>query len=89
MAKNTAEEKIKLSGIEAQEDDAEDYIFRFNIKPGERSLEPDSVLKDFYRDQIRDLFKIVFFNKDGEKIIPTEFGFLNEQDKKYPLWSDE
>ena len=77
-------EKINLNGTEPLENE-EDYVFRFKIKPRENPSDPDTVLVDFFREQLRDLFKIVFFSKDGEKIVPNEFGFLNDQDKKYQL----
>jgi hypothetical protein len=63
----------------------EDYVFRFKLDPPEAPSDPDLVLVNFFRSQLRDLFKIVFFSKKGEKIIPDEFGFLNDQDIKYPL----
>ncbi|MDY0094800.1 MAG: hypothetical protein RBT80_19065 [Candidatus Vecturithrix sp.] len=66
----------------------EDYIFHFPIKLKECSLNPDTVLLEFYKEQIQDLLKIVFFSKDGEKVMLTEFGFLNEPEIKYPLWHD-
>lgn len=82
MAENTAREKREVSSTVENETD---YVFRFKLEPREKPSDPDAVLVDFFRDQLRDLFKVVFFSKNGEKIIPTEFGFLNDQDKKYPL----
>jgi hypothetical protein len=63
----------------------EDYVFRFTVEPRVQPSDPDTVLEGFFRDQLQDLFKVVFFCKDGEKVIPTEFGFLNDQDKRYLL----
>ncbi len=67
----------------------EDYVFRFPIELKECSLNPDTVLIEFYKEQLQDLFKIIFLSKDGVKIIPNEFGFLNEPEKKYPLWKEK
>ncbi len=63
----------------------EDYIFRFPLEVQTQPLDTDTMLVNFYKDQIQDLLKIIFFNKNGEKIIPTEFGFLNDPEKTYPI----
>lgn len=84
MTENINGGAIALSKKE-NPDDKEDYIFRFKIEPREKPSDPDTVLVDFFRDELRDLLKVVFFCRNGEKIIPTEFGFLNDQDKKFTL----
>lgn len=63
----------------------EDYVFRFKIETGKKIPDPDTLLIEFYHEQIIDLLKIVFFSRDGKKLIPNEFGFLNEPGKKFPL----
>lgn len=63
----------------------DDYVFRFKIEPKEQIPNPDNLLAEFYKEQIIDLLKIVFFSRDGKKLIPNEYGFLNEPDKKYPI----
>lgn len=90
MAENIAAKKTEPQ-VEKTPDVSDEYVFRFKIEPWERQKpsDPDSVLADFYKGQIKDLMKMVFFSRNGEKIIPTEYGFLNDQEKLYPIWKDE
>ena len=63
----------------------EEYVFRFKLRPKEQPLPPDQMLEAFYRDQLQDLLKIVFLCRDGEKLLPDQFGFLNKPDVTYAI----
>jgi hypothetical protein len=63
----------------------EEYVFRFKLRPKDQPLPPDQVLEAFYRDQLQDLLKIVFLCRDGEKLLPDQFGFLNKPDVTYAI----
>lgn len=66
----------------------EEYVFRFKLRPKEQLLPPDQVLEAFYMEQLQDLLKIVFFSRDGEKLLPDRFGFLNKPDVTYPIYGE-
>lgn len=66
-----------------------DFVFRFPLDPGHGASDPDTTLRFFFRDQILDLLKVVSLSKDGNRILPNEFSFLNAPDKTYPLFEDE
>ncbi|MCR6546038.1 hypothetical protein [Dehalobacterium formicoaceticum] len=86
MIKNTPEKNdIMNMNHQGKPECQDDYVFRFKIEPKNQDSNPDTLLGEFYSEQIKDLLKIVFFSRDGEKLIPNEFGFLNEPDKKYPI----
>lgn len=68
---------------------AEDYIFRFKLKTNTPNQNPENVLLEFYQEQLADLLQIIFLSRDGEKLLPNEFGFLNEPDKKFPLFKGQ
>lgn len=81
----TVNRPCKKEAVNEIMEEKEDYVFSFKLKTSEEPVDPDSALVDFFRSQLQDIFNVVFFSKNGEKIIPNEFGFLNNQDKKYTL----
>jgi len=84
MMKNTPV-KNDIMNRQSTAECQDDYVFSFKIETKKLDLNPDTLLVEFYKDQIKDLLKIIFFSRDGKKLIPNEFGFLNEPDKKYPI----
>ncbi|MBW1997831.1 MAG: hypothetical protein JRJ29_07685 [Deltaproteobacteria bacterium] len=69
-------------------DPEDDYIFRFPIKRRNPSSDPDQVLVEFFKDQMRDLLKVIFLSQDGKRLMPTHFGFLHKPGEEYSLWQE-
>jgi len=66
-----------------------EFVFRFPLNSKICCSNPNDTLRVFFRDQIRDLLKIVSFSKDGKKLLPNEFKFLNDPNKAYPIFDDD
>jgi hypothetical protein len=75
----------QVDGIEKKGTE-EEYVFRFPLDTRMAGGDPDRMLRDFFRDQIRDLLKIVFLSNNGQKLLPTEFGFLDKPKETFSLW---
>jgi hypothetical protein len=60
-----------------------DYVFRFRIDPPP-SYGADA-LRQFYRESILDLLKVVRFYAGGAPVVVDAFAFLNRPDAPIPL----
>jgi hypothetical protein len=60
----------------AETDEQGDYIFRFRLDL--RDPEDRLTLPEFYREQVRDLLKIVRFYYRGAPVVVDAFAFLND-----------
>lgn len=85
----TADESVMSPSAESDLDSQEeDYVFRFSLQTRSPHPSPDRVLETFYREQLQDLLRIVFFSRDGRTLLPNEFGFLNQPDVRFPIQHD-
>lgn len=84
----TSKNKKKAEKSKSNEN-TDDYVYRFTLNTNKDLKQSEEALETFFNDQLLDLLNIVFLSKDGVKIIPNEFGFLNNQEKMYSLKREE
>jgi hypothetical protein len=66
----------------------QDFVFRFPLaSPADPAPHPDTMLEEFFRAQIVDLLRVVaLVDREGRKVLPAAFCFLNEPQTMHALF---